>query len=210
MVTKRKGGTRKLLAGATVLALVFAAGAGAAELNALLDECANCHGKDGASNGPETPIIGGFSAQYTTDTLANYKNKARPCPQAKYAAGPRKGESTDMCTVAGKLSEADAKAIAGHFAAKPFVRAKQTADPAKAALGKQIQEQHCKKCHEDGGSSPGDDAGILAGQWMPYLRHSFEEYRSGQRPMPKKMKPKFDPLTKDDIEALVNYFGSFK
>ena len=55
-----------------------------------------------------------------------------------------------------------------------------------------------------------DDAGILAGQWMPYLRHSFEEYSSGQRPMPKKMKPKFDELTKDDVDALVNYYGSFK
>ena len=59
-------------------------------------------------------------------------------------------------------------------------------------------------------AAPDDDAGILAGQWMPYIRHTFEEFSSGKRPIPKKMKPKFDELTKDDVDALVNYYGSFK
>ena len=115
-----------------------------------------------------------------------------------------------MCTLAGKLTDEDVKAIAAHLAAKPFVRAKQSADAAKAAHGKQIQQAQCEKCHDQGGASPDDDAGILAGQWMPYIRHTFEEFSSGARPMPKKMKPKFEKITAEDVDALVNYFGSFK
>jgi len=33
---------------------------------------------------------------------------------------------------------------------------------------------------------------------------------AGQRPLPKKMKPKFDVLSKDDMDALANYYASFK
>jgi sulfide dehydrogenase cytochrome subunit len=190
---------------------VFAVGkASAGDASTLVATCADCHGKDGASTESDVPIIGGYSAKYLSDSLVNYRNKARPCPQSKFRAGPHRGEATDMCALAGKLSDEDIKAVAGYLAAKPFVRAKQSADAAKAAHGLQIQEAHCKKCHEDGGSSADDDAGILAGQWMPYIRHTFEEFSSGKRPVPKKMKPKFDELTKDDVEALVNYFGSFK
>jgi cytochrome subunit of sulfide dehydrogenase len=198
------------LLGYAVLALAVAGAAGAADVNALAAGCAECHGKDGASTESDVPIIGGYSAKYLADSLANYKSKARPCPQTKFRSGAHKGDSSDMCTIAGKLADEDMKAIAGYLASKPFVRARQSADAAKAARGQQIQEAHCKKCHEDGGSSPDDDAGILAGQWMPYIRHTFEEFGSGQRPVPKKMKPKFSELTKDDIEALVNYFGGFK
>jgi sulfide dehydrogenase cytochrome subunit len=199
-----------LLASIALIGSALAGGAWAADVNALLEECAGCHGKDGASTESDIPIIGGYSAKYLADSLANYKNKARPCPEVKYYFGPKKGQATDMCKVAGQLADADAKAIADTLAAKPFVRANQAADAAKAARGKQIHEASCAKCHVDGGSDPEDDAGILAGQWMPYVAHTFEEFGSGQRPMPKKMKPKFDELTKDDIDALINYFGSYK
>ncbi len=195
---------------AALLALALAGNAWAADANTIAEGCAACHGKDGASTETDVPIIGGYSAKYIADSLTNYKNKARPCPQVKYRSGPHKGDATDMCAIAGKLADADVTAIAAHFAAKPFVRARQSADAAKAAAGKLIQEAHCKKCHEDGGSSADDDDGILAGQWMPYVRHTFEEFGSGQRPLPKKMKPKFDELSKDQVDALVNYFGSFK
>jgi len=194
----------------TLVGVLVVTGSAWADVGTQLEECAGCHGKDGASTESDVPIIGGYSAKYVGDSLTNYKSKARPCPEVKYVAGPLKGQSTDMCSVAGKLSDADIAALADALAKKPFVRAAQTADAAKAERGKHIHEAKCVKCHEDGGSSPDDDAGILAGQWMPYVRHTFEEFGSGQRPMPKKMKPKFDELTKDDIDALVNYFGSFK
>jgi cytochrome subunit of sulfide dehydrogenase len=190
-------------------ALALSAGA-RADVAAALETCAGCHGNDGASTSSEVPIIGGYSATYLADSLNNYKNKARPCPKANYSAGAQKGQSSDMCTIAAALSDADVTAIADALSKKPFVRARQSADAAKAAHGKQIHEASCAKCHTDGGSSPDDDSGILAGQWIPYINHTFEEFGSGKRPLPKKMKPKFDPLSKEDLDALAHYYGSFK
>ena len=194
-----------------MMAAALALGVSArADVAVTLETCAACHGKDGASATPEVPIIGGYSATYLTESLTNYKNKARPCPKATYNSGPLKGQSGDMCTVAAALSEADVAAVADALSKKPFVRAKQTADAAKAAHGKQIHDANCTKCHTEGGSSADDDAGILAGQWMQYVHHTFEEFKSGQRPLPKKMKPKFDALSAEDLDALANYYGSIK
>jgi sulfide dehydrogenase cytochrome subunit len=191
----------------TTIALATAVQADVAK---VLETCSGCHGKDGASTDSAMPIIGGYSATYLSGSLTNYKNKARPCPKATYNAGAMKGQSGDMCTIAGALSDADITGVADALSKKPFVRAKQTADAAKAAKGKAVHDANCTKCHTEGGASADDDAGILAGQWMTYVNHTFEEFKSGERPLPKKMKPKFDALTKEDMEALANYYGSFK
>ena len=45
---------------------------------------------------------------------------------------------------------------------------------------------------------------------MPYLKEQFKDFQSGKRPMVKKMKPKMEKLEAADIDALVNYYGSFK
>jgi len=184
--------------------------ASAADIATLIGPCEDCHGKDGVSKESEIPTIGGMSATYITDSLAVYRDKTRPCEEVKYPAGEKKGEATDMCKISADLSEEDAGLVAEHYAGKPFVRAKQTFDADLANKGKSIHALNCKKCHEDGGSSPDDDAGILAGQWMPYLEDQFEEYASGKRPMPEKMKPKMEKLSVDDTKALINYYGSFQ
>jgi cytochrome subunit of sulfide dehydrogenase len=199
-----------VLAGAAMGGLTLVGSARAADVNTLVETCANCHGKDGASTTSDVPIIGGYSSAYIVDSLKNYKNKDRPCPEVKFNAGPHKGEPMDMCKVAGNLSEDDMKLIGDYLAAKPFVRAKQTFDAEKAKRGKTLHEANCKKCHDNGGSSPDDDAGILAGQWMPYIQHTFDEFTSGKRQAPKKMQPKLEKLQKTDIDDLINYFGSFQ
>lgn len=182
----------------------------AADIATLIAPCEDCHGKDGASKESKIPIIGGLSSIYITDSLIIYKEKSRPCDDVKYPAGAHKGETSNMCKSAEKLSDEDMELIATHYADKPFVRANQTFDADLAAKGKGIHALNCKKCHADGGSDPEDDAGILAGQWMPYLTEQFEEYTADKRPMDKKMKPKIEKLSEDDIKALINYYGSFK
>lgn len=188
----------------------FITDACAADIASLTASCEDCHGKDGASAEPEIPTIGGFSAVYITDSLAVYRDKTRPCEEVKYPAGEHKGDTTDMCKIAADLSEEDSALIAEHYAGKPFVRAKQAFDADLAARGKGIHNLNCVKCHEDGGSSPDDDAGILAGQWMPYMEDQFAEYAAGKRPMPEKMVPKMDKLSEEDIKALINYYGSLQ
>ncbi len=199
-----------LLLGSVAFGLFAVADASAADVDKLVQECAECHGKDGASKETDVPTIGGVSAQYIIDSMTAYKNKERPCVETKYRTGDKKGKKTDMCKVAKDLSAEDVKGLANHFSGKKFVRATQKFDPALAKKGKEVHELYCEKCHSEGGSLPDDDAGILAGQHTTYLEHTFKQYEAGKRPQPKKMKPKMDKLNKSDVEALINYYGSFQ
>ncbi len=198
-----------LCVGAMLAALPVAA-ARAADVTDLVTSCADCHGPDGASSEPHVPIIGGFSVPYTTDTMIAYQEEERPCPEAEYRSGDNKGQKTTMCEIAKELSDKEIEQLAAYYAGKPFVRAQQAFDTTLAGKGKEIHERNCDKCHAEGGSLASDDSGILAGQWMPYLEQAFKEFGSGERPMVKKMKPKFEKLEPADIEALVHYYGSFK
>jgi sulfide dehydrogenase cytochrome subunit len=182
----------------------------AADVGKLVEDCANCHGKDGASTESTIPIIGGMSEFYLSESMAIYQDKDRPCVEAEYPAGEHKGSKTDMCKIAAELSKADVEAISGFYASKPFVPAKQAFDAEKAARGKQLHESACEKCHEDGGSSPDDDAGILAGQWMHYLEHTFKAYSAGERAMTKKMQPKYEKLDDGEKQDLLHYYASLQ
>jgi len=199
-----------LLCMGAMLATFPPAAARAAGVAELAASCADCHGPEGASSEPHVPIIGGFSEPYTTDSMVAYKEQERPCPEAEYLSGDKKGQKTTMCAIAEDLSDKEIEELASYYAGKPFVRAQQTFDAALAEKGKEIHETNCDKCHAEAGSLASDDSGILAGQWMPYLEQAFKEFGSGERPMVKKMKPKFEKLEPADIEALVNYYGSFK
>lgn len=182
----------------------------AADIGKLTKGCANCHGKDGVSTESDVPIIGGYSEQYILDSMAIYKGKERPCLETEYREGDNKGKKTNMCKIAKELSDEDVEELAKFYASKKFVPAKQTFDQGKAANGKKIHKADCEKCHEDGGSSREDNAGILAGQWMPYLEQSFKEYAAGERTQPKKMKPKMKKLSDTDTENLIHYYGSLQ
>ena len=181
--------------------------ASAADINALIDDCSHCHGKDGISTEPEIPIIGGFSAQYLMDSMAAYVDKDRPCPEAEYPEGPDKGDKTDMCKVADDLSEKETKAIAKHFASKAFVPAKQPFDAALVEKGKAVHDELCEKCHSDGGSLASDDAGILSGQWIAYSEATYKDYESGDRLQPKKMKKKMKKLDDEMTKQLIHYYA---
>jgi sulfide dehydrogenase cytochrome subunit len=195
---------------ALVATLVFglAGSAFAADVNKLVAGCADCHGKNGASTEPDIPIIGGYSDEFLTDNLKAYKEKERVCPETKIRTGSKKGTKTDMCQVVKPMSEDDINQIAQYFSKQKFVRAKQKFDPALAKKGKEVHDQYCEKCHSEGGTVADDDAGMPAGQWMPYLRHAFDEFYTGKRPIAKKMKIKLDEISKSDVEALINFYGS--
>jgi sulfide dehydrogenase cytochrome subunit len=199
-----------LLACAALISFSLTGNAWAANVSKLAETCASCHGKGGASTEPEVPIIGGYSVEFLVNNLTAYKNKERACPETEYRTGSKKGTKTDMCKMVKDLSESDIKQVAQYFAKQKFVRAKQKFDPVLAKKGKEIHELYCEKCHSEGGTSSADDSGMPAGQWTPYLKQAFDEFNSGKRPIPKKMKLKMDEINKADIEALINYYASFK
>lgn len=159
----------------------------------LSNTCAGCHGTNGASAGPSSPILGGQPAGYIAAEMKKFKSGERP--------------STIMGKLARAYSDEDFLAMDAFFAKEKFVRDKQQVDPAKVAQGKQLHEQNCKKCHLDGGRDS-EDGGILAGQWKEYLQIAVDEFQAGKRHMPKKMAAKLKELSKDDLDALVQYYAS--
>ena len=185
-----------LLSGILLTISTYITAADTPTASMLANTCAGCHGTNGSSVGPASPTIAGISKTYFIDTMVAYKKGERP--------------ATIMTRIAKGYSDEEIKLMADFFSKQTFVRYDQQFDAAKAKTGKDLHTKYCDKCHENAGRSAEDDAGILAGQWMPYLEEQFEEYKSGKRPMPKKMEPKIDKLSADDIKALINYYGSFQ
>jgi sulfide dehydrogenase cytochrome subunit len=180
----------------------------AADGATIAEQCAVCHGKNGASTESSIPIIGGYSAKYLVESIKNFRKKTRTCAEVTIPAGPKKGTKSDMCKVVADLSDGDAEAVARYFSEQKFVRAKQPFDAAKAQRGSSVYKLRCEKCHENGGSSPDEDNGILAGQWTSYLREQLVGFRTGKRPLDDKMKLRLDKVTKDEEEALLHFFAS--
>jgi len=186
-----------LLVGSVIAAVTIAATPSA---TMLANSCAGCHGTNGSSVGPASPTIAGISVDYFIETMEAYKKNERP--------------STIMTRIAKGYTEEEIKLMANFFAKQPFVRQPQKFDSKLAKKGKKIHKKYCEKCHEDGGTSSEDDAGILAGQWEPYVRFSMEDFTSGNRHMEKKMKKKMKSLQEDHgdagVDALIHYYSSFE
>ena len=181
--------------------------ASAADLDAIIAGCDGCHGENGISQWNDVPTIAGIDAFVHSDALYVYRDEARPCAMSEYRCGDDK-EPTDMCAVTKELSDDQIEAIAEHYAALPFVPAKQEFDAELAAAGQVIHDRDCSRCHSDGGGNPEDEASILSGQWMGYLETTFAEYASGEREQMDKMKVKMDPLSEADVTALIHYYAS--
>lgn len=196
--------------GTLLAGLLVATPAAPADVATMARPCEDCHGKNGVSEWDDVPTIAGISAPVHGDFLLDFKEKSRPCRASKYRLGDTARPETDMCAVAGKLSDADIEALAGYFAAKPFVPAKQAFDAAKAAAGKPLLARDCAKCHANGGRNPDDDASILGGQHLKYLLQSLADFRSGKRDPGKKMGDKLKPLSDAEIEAIAHYLASLQ
>jgi len=179
-----------------------------ADTDAMMQDCNGCHGDNGVSQSSDVPTIAGLAEFVHVDALYIYQDEARPCAESKYRHGDTSRAATTMCAVAAELSEDDIDALAAAYAELPYVKATQDFDAALAATGKGIHDEQCDRCHSDEGTNPDDEAGMLGGQQMGYLRNMFAQYADGSREQPGKMKEKLDALSADDVEALVHYYGS--
>ncbi len=73
-----------------------------------LPACEQCHGPGGRGVGPDFPALAGQSATYLASQLTAWKTGARP-----------PGPMGLMAVVAKKLSEAEVRAVADHYASLP-------------------------------------------------------------------------------------------
>jgi sulfide dehydrogenase cytochrome subunit len=200
-----------IMGGLTLVGLLLLVPSARADVSSVARECDQCHGTDGVSSESDVPTIAGMSAFVLEDYLLTYRDEARPCHETKYRDGDTDRPATSMCEIADRLAKDEVTAISEFYAAKPFVAATQEFDAGKASAGASIHRRDCEKCHTDNASNPEDDAGIMAGQWMPYLQQVFEDYSSGEREMVEdKMREKFDKLSAEQIDELIHFYGSLQ
>jgi len=186
----------------------LAIGASAADLAELTAECDACHGANGVSQWPDMPTIAGIDEFVHSEALFIYRDAARPCAESQYRLDDTTRPSTNMCDLSRDLSDEQIEALASHYAALDFVPAAQEFDSDLAAAGAAVHDTGCAICHSDGGANPADESSILAGQWMGYLRATFEHYKAGERHQPPRMQKAIDALSDDDVEALLHFYAS--
>jgi sulfide dehydrogenase cytochrome subunit len=189
-------GAAILVSGLAISGQVFAGGASA---EALSYTCAGCHGTNGASVGPASPSLGGMSATYISDSMKAFKSGER--------------ESTIMMRIAKGYDDDDFAKMGKFFAAQPRHVAMQSGG-SMSSKGAKLYDKYCEKCHADNGTDPEDDAGLLAGQWTPYLAYSLEDAMDGSRDYGKKMMKQLKKMHKKEgdagTQALLDFFASQK
>lgn len=188
------------------MAMLMAAPA-AAEAPDTAGTCADCHGDNGVSSDGAIPTIAGASDFFLENQLFIFQEEARPCAAGIFGEKDEQPAADDHCALVKELSEDQIVELAGYYAGLPFVPAEQPVDQALASQGASIHERNCARCHTDGGSLALDDAGILAGQWKPYLLAQLEHYKAGERWQPETMQPQIDALGEQDMKALVEYYA---
>ena len=183
-----------LAAGALSLSATAFAAAPTPEMISF--SCAGCHGTNGGSAGLTMPSLASQSKTAIVDAMKKFKSGERP--------------STVMGRLAKGYSDADIEKMAEFFSKQKFHPTQQVVDATKVKRGAALQEANCSRCHLEDGKEGKDDTPAMASQWLPYMQMQMADYLSGKRKMPEKMKEKVDPMSKEDLDALLHFYASVK
>ena len=191
----------------------------------LTNTCVACHGAGGVSQGPAIPSLAGLTRNYFVGTMLAYKyaddeegleaalDELYQDEAYEYAeAFPR--YSTIMSRLAGGYTLEEIIVMADVFADQAVVPVAQNYAADEVALGEELHDEYCGNCHEEGGLSTADDVGLLAGQWLPYLEYTMEDYLADRREMPKKMRTKLKKMYEahggEGLHSLLQYYASVR
>ena len=165
----------------------------------VVGTCITCHGPGGSSVGPANPSIAGLKRKTLINIMVEYQNEKRP--------------ATIMGRIAKGYTEEDFKVMADYFVKQPIIRYSQSVNAEKVKAGRKYHQKYCEKCHAKNGYQESEEgSSILAGQWMPYLQFSLNDYYTGVRKMPKKMKKRMVKMVikygDESLDDLVHFYGS--
>jgi cytochrome c553 len=162
-------------------------------------QCAACHGANGRSTDPLTPVLAGQPSLYAITQLFLFRE------------GRRNNEA--MTAVAKTLTDNDLRGFSDFIGTLPPVPAPAPAtppDPARMAKGRALAEQHkCVFCH-GADLAGGQQVPRIAGQHEDYLRESLRGFHSGARPgYTQAMTAAMSQVPAQDVELLAYYVARF-
>lgn len=183
---------RCLAAFATLLSA--GAAAPAASIDAKLQLCASCHGRNGLPSDQTIPIIWGQQRAYLQKELNDYRNGDR--------------DNQIMSSIAESLSDSDISQIASYFGqAKWPDQAKMSLPAVPAAIAT------CRTCHNadlKGGMSPAGITPRLAGQFSAYLVNTMTAYADGERANSSQMPALMQSLSSVDRKTIADYLAAIR
>ena len=183
--------------------LVAAMNVAVAQAPAAAENCASCHNDNGVTTDPSIPTIAGVGGFFLENQFAIFAESARPCVADAFADN----DADDHCALVTSLSEDDRMALAEYYGEMSYAPFEQEFDAALAEQGASIHAESCDRCHTSSGAEPFDDAGILAGQPIPYLIEQFKHYKAAERWQPESMAEVMAPLDENQMKALAHFYA---
>lgn len=172
-------------------------------------QCEVCHGPNGVSRWPDIPNISGLPRVVIANALYDFRGRARPCRTGE--CGPKETcPDADMCYLSHELEDAAIDRYADFYSSQPFSPSAPDIelDPELIVAGGQLHARLCESCHTEGGANPLDQASILRGQNLAYLRNAMGDFRTGERLQEAAMAEAIAQLSDRDTEALLHYYAS--
>jgi cytochrome c553 len=161
--------------------------------------CAACHGADGRSVAPGTPMLAGQHSFYAITQLFLYRE------------GRRSNEA--MTAVAKTMSDNDMRGFADFIATLPPLATSAPTTPSDAARmckGQALALQHkCVFCH-GADFAGGQQVPRLNGQFQDYLQMTLRGFRSGTRVGYSAAMPEaVGQIANEDLDTLAYYIARF-
>jgi cytochrome c553 len=174
------------------------AGAGA-HAQRFAQLCASCHGANGRSEMPNTPVLAGQHSFYAITQLFLFRE------------GRRANEA--MSAVAKGMKDDDMRGFSDFIATLPPVPAPAPSTPPDAARmkkGQALAQQHkCVFCH-GADFSGGQQVPRIGGQREDYLQMTLREFKAGKRVgYTMAMAEAVGPVANEDLDTLAYYLARF-
>lgn len=162
--------------------------------------CAACHGANGRSEMPNTPVLAGQHSFYAITQLFLFRE------------GRRANEA--MSAVAKDMKDEDLRGFSDFIATLPPVPAPAPSTPPDAARMKKgqalVQEHKCVFCH-GADFSGGQQVPRIGGQREDYLQMTLQEFKSGKRVgYTMAMAEAVGRIPIEDLDTLAYYLARFK
>ena len=161
--------------------------------------CAACHGANGRSDMPGTPVLAGQHSLYAITQLFLFRE------------GRRNNEA--MIALAKPMKDADLRGFSDFIGTLPPVPAPAPAAPPDAARmnkGQALAKEHkCVFCH---GADLAGGQGVprIGGQKEDYVRATLQGFKSGARPgYTRAMTEALSQVPVQDLDLLAYYVANF-